>query len=279
MLAVLALSIAGCTVSSAPVQSLAGLQLSLSPASPAAFHAVDSLGLAVENELVSTCLVGPEPTLFEAARVVFGRVSRADDSSVVMTCTFSTSPRLEEAPLPTRSITDFSSRSVAKAPRSGTVIGGLPSKKNMMRQIAARLSKLPVKLARGLEAAGPERVAAAAAAVEIKAAEVATDGSAAAWVDDAYTLPSRVACQFAVYPLGTSDYMESVSAIVDAARSSPCFQAGQHTQLCTTLEGEGAEIFDVLQQSFALGREHAAHLVMTATVTTAGYAQEAGSRR
>ena len=137
-----------------------------------------------------------------------------------------------------------------------------------------------MKVARGLEAAGAERVATAAAAIEQTQAqpvEVALDGSAADWVNEAYLLPSRVACQFAVYPLGTSDYMESIGAITDAARSSPAFQSSRHAHFGTLLEGEGTEVFDVLQQSFVLACERSSHVVLTATLAATSYARERGA--
>ena len=49
-----------------------------------------SLGLAASADSVSSCLLGPEPSLFEAVRVVLGRAARLRDAPhVSMVCLFS----------------------------------------------------------------------------------------------------------------------------------------------------------------------------------------------
>jgi len=157
---------------------------------------------------VSSCLLGPEPALFEALRVAFGRAARDADTGapqcVSMQCTFSAGcpGEPDDAPLPPRT--------AAAAPPGG----------------------------------GDD-----------------------AWVADAYALPARVACQFAVYPLGTGAHMDGIYEVIAEATRSPAFKAGQKTHFCSMLDGDGAEVFDVLRRSFATARQHAGHVTMTATLT------------
>mmetsp|Transcript_34799 Transcript_34799/g.70396 ORF Transcript_34799/g.70396 Transcript_34799/m.70396 type:complete len:237 (+) Transcript_34799:114-824(+) len=92
------------------------------------------------------------------------------------------------------------------------------------------------------------------------------------WIDDAMILPSRVACQYAVYPLGTVDYMSTIYSVIDHAKASPSYKDGK-SHFCTMLDGDGAEVFDVLRSSFELARaKHSesgggSHVTMTATLT------------
>jgi energy-coupling factor transport system substrate-specific component len=53
-----------------------------------AVDGLDRLGVEVETDDVSTCLLGEEPRLFEALRVAFGRVARSG-AHVVLNATFS----------------------------------------------------------------------------------------------------------------------------------------------------------------------------------------------
>ena len=106
-----------------------------------------------------------------------------------------------------------------------------------------------------------------------------TLGAPDQWIADASLLPSRVACQYAIYPLGSADYMATIHEVIALAKRSPAFGAKKldaagnimpagKTHFCTTLDGEGQEVFDVLRSSFALARERSGHVVMTATITT-----------
>jgi uncharacterized protein YqgV (UPF0045/DUF77 family) len=93
------------------------------------------------------------------------------------------------------------------------------------------------------------------------------------WIEDALQLPSRIACQFAVYPLGSGDYMSTIYAVIDHAKTSPVYKDGIKTHFCSMLDGDGAEVFDVLQSSFSLARRwHVesggnGHVTLTATLT------------
>jgi len=87
------------------------------------------------------------------------------------------------------------------------------------------------------------------------------------WISDALNLPKRVACQYAVYPLGSTDYMETIKNVIGAAKKSPSYKGDKKTHFCTMLDGDGCEVFDVLRSSFALARTHNTHVTMTATLT------------
>ena len=177
---------------------------SLKEAIKKAVSGLSNLGLEVQSYDVSSVLLGPEPALFEAMRVVFGRACRAEgEPHVSMVCTFSAGCPGEpnESPLPTRTVN--------------------------------------------------------------------TDS----WVDEAYNLPSRVACQFAVYPLGSSNYMDTIYDVIHEAKKSPAFKENVKTHFCSMLDGTGDEVFNVLRSSFALASqrhlqcEGGVHVTMTATLT------------
>ena len=81
--------------------------------------------------------------------------------------------------------------------------------------------------------------------------------------------PSRIAAQFAIYPLGMEDHMSVIYKVIGHAKQSPVWKDGVKTHFCSMLDGNGNQVFDVLRSSFALAREHASngHVVMTATLT------------
>lgn len=93
------------------------------------------------------------------------------------------------------------------------------------------------------------------------------------WVDEAYDLPSRVACQFAVYPLGSSNHMDTIYDVIHEAKKSPAFKGDVKTHFCSMLDGNGDDVFNILRSSFALARqrhldrEGGVHVTMTATLT------------
>ena len=174
-------------------------QESLKAAIKTAIAGIKDLGLEVRPDDCSTALLGPEPALFEAMRVAFGRAARVDgEPQVNMICTFSAGcpGEPDDAPLPERTL-----------------------------------------------------------------------GAAGEWIPDADELPSRVACQYAIYPLGSQSYMETIHEVIALAKRSPAFKPNVKTHFCTMLDGEGGEVFDVLRSSFALARERCGHVVMTATIT------------
>ena len=177
---------------------------SLKQAIKNAVRGLSDLGLEARPDDVSSVLLGPEPVLFEAMRVAFGRACRAKgEPHVSMVCTFSAGcpGEPDESPLPPRTV---------------------ESEK---------------------------------------------------WVEEAYKLPSRIACQFAVYPLGSSNYMETIYDVIHQAKKSPAFKGDVKTHFCSMLDGDGEEVFDVLRSSFALARQRhlerdgGVHVTMTATLT------------
>ena len=132
-----------------------GVRFSLYPMTDAfvpvildAVQDLDRLGLEVEVDDVSTCLMGEEPQLFEALRVAFGRAARTG-THVVMVASFS---------------------------------AGCPGE--------------------------PEGDVCAPRHVTL--AELAQEQGTDNWVAEAYDLPERVACQFALYPLGIEHYMDVI---------------------------------------------------------------------
>lgn len=161
---------------------------------------ISDLGLEVKPDDCSTAILGPEPTLFEAARVMFGRACRLEGKPhVSMICTFSAGcpGEPDESPLPERLVNE----------------------------------------------------------------------SKEEWIEDAFHLPGRVACQYAIYPLGSNDYMKTIRDVISLAQKSPSYKPELKTNFCTTLDGDGAEVFDILRNSFELARSKNSHVTMTATLT------------
>ena len=94
------------------------------------------------------------------------------------------------------------------------------------------------------------------------------------WIDDAKSLPKRVACQFSVYPMGSSKYIDTIDAVMEeVVRKSPAFKDDLQGHFCTTLDGEGEEVFNVLRSSFELARSKqresgaGEHVTMHVTLT------------
>ncbi len=187
-----------------------GVRFSLYPMTDAfvpvildAVQDLDRLGLEVEVDDVSTCLMGEEPQLFEALRVAFGRAARTG-KHVVMVASFS---------------------------------AGCPG-----------------------EPEGDVCVPR-----HITLAELAQDQVEDGWVAAAYDLPERVACQFALYPLGIEHYMEVVYREIGVTKETPVRSRGRH--FVTHLAGDGGAVFDALRTAFRNTRRDAAHVVMTATIS------------
>ncbi len=89
-------------------------------------------------------------------------------------------------------------------------------------------------------------------------------GGEEGWSPEAYHLGERVAAQFALYPLGVADYMETIYGEIEHARRSSLRVVGRH--FCTHLYGRGDEIFQVLREAFGNARTRGTHIVMTATI-------------
>lgn len=94
------------------------------------------------------------------------------------------------------------------------------------------------------------------------------------WIDDAKLLPKRVACQFSVYPMGCSNYVDTIGAVMEEiVRKSPAFKDELQGHFCTTLDGDGEEVFNVLRSSFELARSKqresgaGEHVTMHVTLT------------
>ena len=193
---------------SSPVapKDLTGVRFSLYPkvkgeqslklAIKTAVSGLSDLGLKVQADDVSSVLLGPTETLFEAMRVAFGRACRVEgEPHVAMVCTFSA--------------------------KSGEELPILP----------------------------------------LRTVETET------WVEDANRSPSRIACQFAIYPLGSTKYQETIDQILGEIRKSPVFKDDKEYPFCYMLDGDGSEVFDVLQSSFGIAHKQCDHVTMTATLT------------
>ncbi len=165
----------------------------------AAVDRLDRFGVEVETDDVSTCLLGEEPHLFEAVRVVFGRAAR-DGAHVVLVATFS---------------------------------AGCPGEPE---------GDMCVPRAYAGPAGGEE-----------------------GWAAEAYGLPERLSAQFALYPLGAADYMETIYAQIERAKGSDLTVVGRH--FCTHLYGRGDDVFAALRDAFAAARVRAPHTVMTVTLS------------
>lgn len=93
------------------------------------------------------------------------------------------------------------------------------------------------------------------------------------WIDDAKLLPKRVACQFSVYPMGCTNYIDTNDAVMDLVRKSPAFKDDLQGYFCTTLDGDGEEVFTILRSSFDLARNRhgesggGEHVTMHVTLT------------
>jgi uncharacterized protein YqgV (UPF0045/DUF77 family) len=190
---------------SLPVKDSTGVRFSLYPkvkgeqslklAIKTAVSGLSDLGLKVQADDVSSVLLGPTETLFEAMRVALGRACRVEgEPHVSMVCTFSAKSGDELPTLPPRTV------------------------------------------------------------------ETET------WVEDANCLPSRIGCQFAIYPLGSTNYQETIDQILDETRKSPVFKDDNYP-FCYMLDGDGPEVFDVLQSSFGMALKQCSHVTMTATLT------------
>ena len=94
------------------------------------------------------------------------------------------------------------------------------------------------------------------------------------WIDDAKSLPKRVACQFSIYPMGCTNCIDTIDAVMEeVVRESPAFKDELQGHFCTTLDGNGEEVFNVLRSSFELARSKqresgaGEHVTMHVTLT------------
>lgn len=208
-------------------QQLAGVRFSLYPnvgkenppslkqAVKDAVVGLKDLGIQIQADDVSSCLVGPESTLLEALRLCFARASLTADNKprgVSMVATFSSgrSPDLVDVELPSRT----------------------------------------VKVDEGME-----------------------------FVSKCYQQPPRIAAQVAVCPLGMLDYQGTIDKVVENAKASSCWMEGKG-QFCNSfmLDGDGNDVFDVLQDSLVLSRAECEQVKLTVTMTANKSAWPEGDR-
>lgn len=82
-------------------------------------------------------------------------------------------------------------------------------------------------------------------------------GGEEGWSPEAYRLPERLSAQFALYPLGAADYMDTIYKQIERAKGAGVRVVGRH--FCTHLYGSGEEVFAALRDAFAAARARAAH--------------------
>lgn len=90
-------------------------------------------------------------------------------------------------------------------------------------------------------------------------------GGEEGWSPEAYRLPERLSAQFALYPLGAADYMDTIYAQIAQAKGAGVRVVGRH--FCTHLYGRGEDVFATLRDAFAAARERTPHTVMTVTLS------------
>jgi len=87
-------------------------------------------------------------------------------------------------------------------------------------------------------------------------------GGEEGWSPEAYGI-GPISVQFALYPLGTPDYMDAIYSEIERARHAGVRVVGRH--FCTHLYGPGDEVFDILRLAFREAQSRATHVVMTVT--------------
>lgn len=70
--------------------------------------------------------------------------------------------------------------------------------------------------------------------------------------------------QFALYPLGEVNYMDTIYSAMDIAEKRGTFAGGVH--YASQLQGDISKIFDTLQEVFQSTTKETNHVVMTATI-------------
>jgi uncharacterized protein YqgV (UPF0045/DUF77 family) len=75
----------------------------------------------------------------------------------------------------------------------------------------------------------------------------------------------KVAAQFALYPLGTPDYMETIYREIEATKAAGVFGRSKH--FCTRLDGDARQVFAVLYAAFERAGNDVGHVVITATIS------------
>lgn len=163
-----------------------------------AVRGLPELGVQTETDDVSTCLLGKEPDLWEAIRVVVGRAT-ATGAHVALNL---------------------------------TVSAGCPGEPDG-------------------DVCGPR-------------AYDGPVGGEEGWSPEARGI-GPVSVQFALYPLGTPDYMDAIYSEIERARQARIRVVARH--FCTHLYGPGDQVFDTLRLAFREARSRAPHVVMTVTAS------------
>jgi energy-coupling factor transport system substrate-specific component len=94
-----------------------------------------------------------------------------------------------------------------------------------------------------------------------------SDAAKAVAIEDLTKLESSgvpVKAQFALYPLGVPDYMDTIYAEIEATKTEGVFKRGKH--FVTRIGGDANQVFAALQAAFDRAAEHAEHVVLTTTL-------------
>ena len=84
------------------------------------------------------------------------------------------------------------------------------------------------------------------------------------WSAEAFGL-GPASAQFAIYPLGVADYMDTIHGEIERARGRGLRVVGRH--FCTHVYGPGDDVFETLRRAFQEAQRRATHVVMTVTVS------------
>lgn len=79
-------------------------------------------------------------------------------------------------------------------------------------------------------------------------------------------MPQKAGCKFALYPMGTTDYMEIIQSRINLAGNGNVEVSASHG--ATRLDGNVHDIFNALESAFEKVREAAGHTVMTFTISS-----------
>lgn len=93
------------------------------------------------------------------------------------------------------------------------------------------------------------------------------NGAVGSAIDPRTVKLSGVKCsaQFALYPLGSPDYMEVIYREIQAVKDAGIASRGKH--FCTRLDGDASQIFAVLAAAFDRAAAFSGHVVISATVS------------
>lgn len=88
---------------------------------------------------------------------------------------------------------------------------------------------------------------------------------------------TEAAAQFAVYPLGSPDYMNAIGDEIEKAKEAGTFTGGKH--FCTRLDADSGPLFATLQAAFENAGKTTGHVVVTATVSANSPSARSGIER